>query len=323
MVEERGTHRMSQRTATVRQIRALRTAMGSVIANALDDPEVVEVLLNPDGSLWIDRVGSGRSATGIHLSSNAAERLIRLVAIAMGVEVHSGAPSVCVELLERGERFEGVLPPIVRAPMFAIRKRAIGVIRLADYVREQILTQTQSDFLRQAIRTRLNILIAGGPATGKTTLANALLQEVAITKDRVIVLEDTLELQCIAEDHIPLRTQRGSVSMAELVRSTLRLRPDRIVVGEIRGTEALDLLNAWGTDYPGGIATIHAGSVLAALNQLEQLVLQTAATTPRSLIARTIGIVIYIGVRGRARRIEDIVRVGASTTKGYRLRCIP
>ena len=323
MVEERGTHRTSQSNVTARQIRALRTAMGSVIANALDDPEVVEVLLNPDGSLWIDRVGSGRSATGIQFSSHAAERLIRLVAIAMGVEVHSDAPSVCVELLERGERFEGVLPPIVRAPMFAIRKRAIGVMRLEHYVREQILTQAQADFLSQAVRTRLNILIAGGPATGKSTLANALLQEVATTKDRVIVLEDTVELQCIAEDHIPFRTRRGSVSMAELVRSTLRLRPDRIVLGEIRGTEALDLLNAWGTDYPGGIATIHAGSALAALERVERLVQQAVATTPRSVIARTIGIVIYVAGRGRARRIEDIVRVGGRSAKGYQLKRIP
>ena len=322
MVEDRGIHRTSERTATGRQIHLLRTAVGSVIANALDDPEVIEVLLNPDGSLWIDRVGSGRSATGIQLSSHAAERLIRLVAIAMGVEVHSDAPSVCVDLLERGERFEGLLPPIVRAPMFAIRKRAIGVIRLEHYVREQILTQAQAEFLRQAVRTRLNILIAGGPATGKTTLANALLREVAMTKDRVMVLEDAVELQCTAENHIPLRTQRGSVSMAELVRSALQLRPDRIVVGEIRGIEALDLLNAWGADHPGGIATIHAGSALGTLERLEQLIQQAVAITPRSLIARTIGVVVYIAGYGRVRRIEDLVRVGVPTAKGYRLKRI-
>jgi type IV secretion system protein TrbB len=167
-----------------------------------------------------------------------------------------------------------------------------------------------------------NILIAGGTATGKTTLANALLQEVATTKDRVVVLEDTVELKCIAENHIPLRTKRGTVSMAELVRSTLQLRPDRIVVGEIRGSEALDLVKVWGTDHPGGIATIHAGSAFGALGRLEQLIQEVVATVPRSLITRTI-VVVYIAGRGRAHRIEDIVRVGVTTAKGYRLKRIP
>ena len=190
------------------------------------------------------------------------------------VEVHAGAPIVSAELPETGERFEGLLPPVVRAPVFAIRKRAAGVIRLERYVADGILTQQHVDYLRQAVKDRLNIVIAGGTSTGKTTLANALLQEMASTGDRVILLEDTVELQCVAEDHVPLRTKPGVVSMSELVRSTLRLRPDRIVVGEVRGREALDLLKAWGTGHPGGIATIHAGSALGALSRL-------GATDPR------------------------------------------
>jgi type IV secretion system protein VirB11 len=267
----------------------------------------------------VDRLGAGRSATGINLSPSTAERVIRLVAACIGVEVHARAPIVSAELLERGERFEGVLPPIVRAPTFAIRKRAIGVIRLERYVHEQILSQPQAEFLRYAVHTRLNILIAGGTSTGKTTLANALLQEVATTKDRVIVLEDTVELQCIAEDHVPLRTKPGVVSMAELVRSTLRLRPDRIVVGEVRGAEALDLIKAWGTGHPGGIATIHAGSALGALNRLEQLIQEVVITVPRPLIAQTIDVVVFIAGRGRARRIEEIVRVTGLTANSYEL----
>ena len=302
-----------------RQLQMLRTAMGPDIAGALDDPEVVEVLLNPDGSLWVDRLGSGRSATGISLHPATAERVIRLVAACIGVEVHARAPIVSAELLERGERFEGVLPPIVRAPTFAIRKRAIGVIKLERYVHEQILTETQAEFLRQAIRSRLNILIAGGTSTGKTTLANALLQEIAATHDRVIVLEDTVELQCIAEDHVPLRTKPGVVSMAELVRSTLRLRPDRIVVGEVRGPEALDLIKAWGTGHPGGIATIHAGSALGALHRLEQLIQEVVVTVPRPLIAQTVDVVVFIAGRGRARRIEEIVRVAGLSGTTYEL----
>jgi P-type conjugative transfer ATPase TrbB len=302
-----------------RQRQMLRTALGPDIASALDDPEVVEVLLNPDGSLWVDRLGAGRTATGINLGSATAERVIRLVAACIGVEVHARVPIVSAELLERGERFEGVLPPIVRAPTFAIRKRAVGVIRLDQYVSEHILTGSQADFLRYAVRSRLNILIAGGTSTGKTTLANALLQEVAATNDRVIVLEDTVELQCIAEDHVPLRTKPGVVSMAELVRSTLRLRPDRIVVGEVRGAEALDLIKAWGTGHPGGIATIHAGSAVGALHRLEQLIQEVVVTVPRPLIAQTVDVVVFIAGRGRARRIEEIVRVTGLNPTTYEL----
>lgn len=296
-------------TVASRQVRMLRTAMGPEIAAALDDADVVEVLLNPDGSLWVDRLGSGRAPTGVHLTVAAAERVIRLVAACIGLEVHSTAPIISAELPEHGERFEGVLPPIVRAPTFAIRKRAVGVIRLERYVEEKILSDAQAQFLRYAVQARLNVLIAGGTSTGKTTLANALLQEVAKTKDRVIVLEDTVELQCIAEDHVPLRTKPGVVSMAELVRSTLRLRPDRIVVGEVRGSEALDLIKAWGTGHPGGIATIHAGSAIGALSRLEQLIQEVVVTVPRALIAQSIDVVVFIEGRGAARRVQEIVRL--------------
>jgi P-type conjugative transfer ATPase TrbB len=306
-------------TAGDRRTRMLRTAMGPAIAAALEDPEVVEILLNPDGSLWLDRLGTGREPSGLSLSASDAERIIRLVAAHVRAEVHAGAPILSAELPDTGERFEGVLPPIVRAPTFAIRKRAVAVITLAAYVAEAILTAAQATYLRQAVRERQNILIAGGTSTGKTTLANALLHEIAATGDRVIVLEDTVELQCCADDHVPLRTRAGVVSMAELVRSTLRLRPDRIVIGEVRGGEALDLLKAWGTGHPGGIATIHAGSAEGALVRLEQLILEAAVTVPRPLIAQAVNVIVYIAGRGRARRVDDIVRVTGLTASGYRL----
>jgi type IV secretion system protein VirB11 len=231
--------------------------------------------------------------------------------------VHAGAPIVSAELPENGERFEGLLPPVVRAPVFAIRKRAAGVIRLERYVADGILTQQHVDYLRRAVKDRSNIVIAGGTSTGKTTLANALLQEMAATGDRVILLEDTVELQCVAEDHVPLRTKPGVVSMSELVRSTLRLRPDRIVVGEVRGREALDLLKAWGTGHPGGIATIHAGSALGALTRLEQLIQEVVVTVPKALIAEAVNVIVFIASRGRARRVEDIMQVNGLTAGGY------
>ncbi len=192
-----------------RRIRMLRTAMGPEIAQALADPDVVEVLLNPDGSLWLDRLGSGRAPMGVTLSPADGERIIRLIAAHVRAEVHAGKPLLTAELPETGERFEGALPPVTPGPVFALRKRAVALIRLEDYVVDGILTSDQAAFLRTAVRDRQNILIAGGTSTGKTTLANALLDEVAATGDRVIVLEDTVELQCTAHDHVPLRTRPG------------------------------------------------------------------------------------------------------------------
>ncbi len=309
-------------TAIERRIRMLRTAMGPIITQALEDPEVVEVLLNPDGSLWLDKLGSGRAPVGISMTPVDAERIIRLVAAHVRAEVHAGAPILSAELPETGERFEGVLPPVVKAPAFAIRKRAVGVIRLDHYVTDNILTVHQADFLKKAVRARLNILIAGGTSSGKTTMANALLAEMAVTGDRVIILEDTLELQCSAEDHVPLRTRPGVVSMSELVRSTLRLRPDRIVIGEVRGAEALDLLKAWGTGHPGGVATIHAGSAMGALTRLEQLILEVALTPPRALIAEAVNVIVFIAGRGRERRVQEIACVTGFDAHSYSLTAV-
>jgi type IV secretion system protein TrbB len=319
-VNDAATKRVGNLTTVLdRQTRMLRTAMGPAIAAALEDPEIVEVLLNPDGSLWFDRLGSGRAPSGLKLTSQDAERIIRLVAAHVRVEVHPGAPIVSAELPATGERFEGVLPPVTRAPVFAIRKRAVGVISLAQYVLDGILTEGQALSLRQAVRDRRNIVIAGGTSSGKTTLANALLQEMAATGDRVIILEDTVELQCMADDHVPLRTKPGVASMTELVRSTLRLRPDRIVVGEVRGPEAIDLMKAWATGHPGGVATLHAGSARGALTRLEQLIQEVVVVVPRALIAEAVDVVVFICGRGRARRVDEIVRVTGLDADGYRL----
>ncbi|MDP9962964.1 type IV secretion system protein VirB11 [Variovorax paradoxus] len=302
-----------------RRIRMLRTAMGPEIAAALADPEVVEVLLNPDGSLCVDRLGTGLAPTGTKLPPPVAERIIRLVAAHVRAEVHAGTPILSAELPETGERFLGVLPPVVRAPSFAIRKRALRILSLAQYVVDGILTEDQAAFLRQAVRERLNIVVAGGTSTGKTTLANALLDEIAQTRDRVLILEDTVELQCRSDDHVSMRSEPGVTTMADLVRATLRLRPDRIVVGEVRGAEALDLLKVWGTGHPGGIATVHAGSARGALTRLEQLVQEVSVTVPRALIAEAVQVIVFIAGRGRARRVREIARVIGHDSEGYQL----
>jgi type IV secretion system protein TrbB len=298
-----------QSEAVSRGARMLRTALGPAIAAFLEDPAIVEVMLNPDGRLWIDRLSTGLADTGERLSAADGERIVRLVAHHVGAEVHAGAPRVSAELPETGERFEGLLPPVVAAPAFAIRKPAVAVFTLDDYAAAGIMTPAQAAVLRRAVAERRNILVAGGTSTGKTTLTNALLAEVAKTADRVVLIEDTRELQCLVPNLVALRTKDGVVSLSDLVRSSLRLRPDRIPIGEVRGAEALDLLKAWGTGHPGGIGTIHAGTGIGALRRLEQLIQETVVTVPRALIAETINVVAVLTGRGSQRRLAELVQV--------------
>jgi len=287
----------------------LRTAMGPTITGWLEDPAIVEIMLNPDGRLWIDRLTGGLSDTGKRLSAEDGERIVRLVAHHVGAEVHPGSPRLSAELPETGERFEGLIPPIVAAPAFAIRKPAVAIFTLADYARAGIMRAEQAELLCDAVSERRNILIAGGTSTGKTTLVNALLAEVARTADRVVLIEDTRELQCNAPNLVALRTKDGVASLSDLVRSSLRLRPDRIPVGEVRGAEALELLKAWGTGHPGGIGTIHAGSAIGALRRLEQLIQEAVVTVPRALIAETINVIAVLAGRGAERQLVELAVV--------------
>ena len=292
-----------------RTLNMLRTAMGPMITKALDDPDVIEIMLNPDGRLWLDKVGLGRFDSECRLEPDEAERVVRLVASHIHQDVTASAPIVSAELPGNGERFEGVIPPVVTAPCFSIRKGAVSVFSLQDYVDAETMSHTQAEALRYAVSSRQNVLIVGGTSSGKTTLANALLAEVSKTGDRVLILEDTRELQCKAEDTVALRTHGQNVRLSDLVRSTLRLRPDRIIVGEVRGPEALDMLKAWNTGHPGGIATVHANSAKAGLARIEQLILEGAQTVPRALIAEAIDVIVFISGRGSRRRIETIARL--------------
>jgi type IV secretion system protein VirB11 len=208
------------------------------------------------------------------------------------------------------------LPPVVAAPAFAIRKPAVAVFSLEDYVAAGIMTPEQAGALRRAVSSRKNILVAGGTSTGKTTLTNALLAEIAKTSDRVVLIEDTRELQCKAPNVVALRTRDGVVSLSDLVRSSLRLRPDRIPIGEVRGAEALDLLKAWGTGHPGGIGTIHAGSALGALRRLEQLIQEAVVTVSRALIAETVNVIAVLSGRGADRRLSELAHVAGLGTSG-------
>ncbi|API58607.1 P-type conjugative transfer ATPase TrbB [Tardibacter chloracetimidivorans] len=319
---------MSEAVSFERRRAMLRSAMGPTIAAALADPAVIEIMLNPDGVLRLDRLGEGRVDTGTRYDPAQVERIIRLVASHARTEVHAAAPIVSAELPPHGEgageRFEGVLPPVSLAPCFSIRKPAARIYTLLDYVHDGIMPAETAQLLSMAVVERRNILVAGGTSSGKTTLANALLSEMARLDERVLIIEDTRELQCAAPDVVALRTRSGGatgvggVSMADLVRSTLRLRPDRIIVGEVRGKEALDMLKAWNTGHPGGIATVHANSAVSALYRLEQLVQESVVTVPRRLIADAIDMIVFISGRGLARRVETIAGVaGLDPDGGY------
>ncbi|MGF7156117.1 P-type conjugative transfer ATPase TrbB [Novosphingobium gossypii] len=320
-----GTRPIPDTLAAERRRAMLRSAMGPAIGAALADPRVIEIMVNPDGMLRLDILGEGRVDTGVWIAPDQAERIVRLVASHARGEVHAERPIVSAELpphgASAGERFEGVLPPVALAPCFAIRKPATRIHTLADYVADGIVTGEGAKRLRDAVLGRCNILVVGGTSSGKTTLANALLAELATIDERVILIEDTRELQSPAADTVALRTRTGFVSIADLVRSTLRLRPDRIVVGEVRGPEALEMLKAWNTGHPGGIATIHANGARAALHRIESLVQEAVVTVPRPLIGEAIDLIVFISGRGLARRISSIVRVdGFDPASGdYRL----
>ena len=307
-----------------RRNRVLRSNLGEKVANALADQSVVEVIVNADGRLWVERIGAGRQMTDHVMAPQRVEAVIRLLAASMGDAVNDAAPSIAGVLPESGERFQGLLPPLVRQPCFTIRKRPERIFTLGDYVEQGVLGEPAADQLRRIVSARQNILIAGGTGSGKTTLANALLAEPGFQGERVILIEDTPELQCAALDRVEMLTKRTppTVTVTDLVRLTLRMRPDRIVIGEVRGPEALDMLKAMNTGHPGSLTTIHANGTRDALMRLEDLTGEAIATVPRRTIAHAIDVIVYIERTPEGRCIKEIATVDLDQRNDYELRRI-
>ena len=302
---------MQHPDALGRKNAALRQAMGPVLAGALAESSVVEVMVNADGGIWIERIGQGRAFSGERMAAADAERILRLVADHAGEVVTRDRPLLSATLPLTGERFQGVYMPVAASPCFSIRKRPEVIFTLGDYVDGGIMTEAQAALLRQAAAARDNLLIAGGTGSGKTTLANAVLAEPAFRDDRVVIGEDTPELQCSALDQLALLTKRTEpvVTMTDLVRAALRLRPDRIVIGEVRDGSALDMLKAWNTGHPGGLATLHANSAREALSRLEDLIGEVSPVIPYRAIGQAIGVVAFLKRAPRGRVLESILRV--------------
>ncbi len=299
----------------------LRRQLGQRILAAIDDPKITEIIINDDGGVWFEAHGKGMHEAGLSFGSSQVEALIGTVAAALGTVANAGNPIIEGELPIGGIRFEGLLPPVARRPCCVMRKPAQVLYTLDDYVRDGILSAGYAQILRGAIDRRLNILIAGGTGSGKTTLAGALINEMVAHSDpneRYVIIEDTLELRCRARNLVQLHTAEAA-DMTRLVRTTMRLRPDRIIIGEVRGGEALALLKAWTTGHPGGVTTIHANSAAAALMRLSSLVQEAGVPPQPELIAETINLIAFIVRTPAGRRVTELVRLtGYGIDTGFR-----
>lgn len=276
-----------------RHLKMLKTAFGPVIADLLENKNIIEIMLNPDGKLWAESLITGKFFTDVTLNQQQAQNIINLVASHHQTIANSEHPEISCDLPESYARFQGWLPPVTVAPCFTIRKRAISIFPLEYYLETKSITPHYANLLKQAIKDKKNILIAGGTASGKTTFANALLHELKDSNERIIILEDLPELQISVVDYVKLMTT-ATKTMRDLVKGTLRMRPDRIIIGEVRDGAALELLKSWNTGHPGGICTIHANSPEATLQRLEDLIQEAVAIIPQRLIHETIDLIVFM-----------------------------
>jgi len=300
----------------------LRRQLGPQLLAAIGDPKITDIIINEDGRVWLEAHGKGLFAAGFSLPESQRESLIGTVAAALGTVADADHPIVEGELPLERIRFEGLMPPVVRRPCFAMRKPAQVLYTLDDYLRDRIISDAQVEIFRAAIDRRQNILIAGGTGSGKTTLAGALINEMVARSDpneRYVIIEDTLEIQCRAQNLTQLHTAEAA-DLGQLVRATMRLRPDRIIIGEVRGAEALALLKAWLTGHPGGATTIHANSARAALTRLSSLVQEAGVPPQPELIAETINVIAFIARTATGRRVTEMARLEAyDAREGFRL----
>lgn len=302
-----------------RLIQLLKNQFGPAIWALLTQDDVEEVMANPDGRIWTERFGLGLQLTDYTMTPEARESVIRIVASSNDDVCDSANPSVGAVLPGIKARFHGLVPPVSPAPAFSIRRRATRIYTLDDYCDDGIMTLQQAEVLRKAATDRENILIIGGTGSGKTTLGNALLQVISQTGDRILTIEDTAELQCAAPNHLAIYVRPEiDYTWQQAVKDSLRLRPDRIIVGEVRDGSALDLLKAWNTGHSGGIATIHANSARRGLTRLESLIREVSRSVPRDLIGSAIDLLVHIKRTREGRTIDEIQRVTGFVDGNYR-----
>jgi len=304
----------------------LKQDLGPLVLSALSDETIYEVLLNPDGILWVDGY-QGKREYGI-MTAAAAKNLINTVASVSDEMITYKNPSFSGELwVEIKEdfklfRFQAFIPPVVAYPAFAIRKRAGQVIPLDNYLIDGIITLEQANIIKESVNTRKSILVIGGTQSGKTTFCNAILDCVANThpQDRVIIIEDTQELKCNVKDSVTMRSSPMK-SMNDLIFDSMRMRPDRIIIGEVRGKEAHSLIKAWNTGHPGGVSTIHANSAESGLLRLEQLIMEAGVAPVPEAIAEAVNVLIFIQKTNKGKKGRQVTSVlklnGYDKNRGY------
>ena len=307
------TNRAVENEVWERRLRVLETCLGRSIMQYMHDDNVTEVMVNPDGRLWLDTFDKGVVSTDVVMEPEDTKRIIYMVADISGQVIDlkvdpSLQANIPASRLFSNCRFQAELPPIVNAPSFNIRKHSKIVITLDDYVRQGAMTEMQRQVILDAIHGKKNIIAAGGTGSGKTTLLNAILAEISTLGDRIVTIEDTKELKCTAENYVALSTT-DTVDMDNLLRKTLRLSPNRIVVGEVRGKEALTLVDAWSTGHRGGCSTVHSDSAHDTLFRLEDLVSRVSVSSQQAGIARAIDVIVYIERRAVSRTIAEVLSI--------------
>jgi len=292
------------------------------ILSALQDPETVEIMVNADGRIWQEKLGQKIQHIG-NIQAPQVEAVIKTVAGFHGKEVNRFNPIIEGEFPLDNSRFAGQLPPIVTSPTFTIRKKAIKIFTLEQYVETGVLSPRHSDVIKDAVRKHRNILVIGGTGSGKTTLINAIINEMVLCDpdERIFILEDTGEIQCAAQNFVQYHTTL-EIDMTQLLKTTLRMRPDRILVGEVRGPEALDLLDAWNTGHEGGAATLHANDALSGLTRLESLISRNPSAPKEimPLIAEAVDMVVHITRTPNGRKIQQIIEVQGFKRGSYQIK---
>lgn len=311
---------MSAREESARRLMdKLRRELGNEILSWLEDAAVIEIMLNSDGALWVERLGRPAERLGA-MPAHRAEALMMTLASLKGRVLDHRDPVIECQLPLDGSRFAGTIEP-VNTPSFNIRRRALKVFSLADYVRAGVMSESQRSILSRAITRRRNILVVGATSSGKTTLANAVIAHIAETnpEHRLVIIEDTPEIQCAAPNAIIMQTSEH-FDMRRALTHAMRRRPDRIIVGEVRGGEARTLIEAWNTGHAGGVATVHANAAEAGLARLEMLCAIGGAPAMREAIAHAVDLLLFIAPTPEGRRVEEIRRVkGLSASGHYRL----
>jgi P-type conjugative transfer ATPase TrbB len=297
---------------------AMLETLGASVVALLDDDSVIEIMRNANGVLCVERLGSAIEESQIKLSDRATETFIRLLASLAQELCNDRSPSLAMKLPYWHARFQGLLPPLVESPSFSIRKHRPHVYDLEHYVRSGQLKPEHYECLIEMVAQRQNIIIAGGTGSGKTTFANALLQKMA-AGDRIITIEDTPELILQSKTGLQIITKSSiGYDARAAIRDTLRLRPDRIVLGELRDGACLDLIKAWNTGHAGGLTTLHANSCELALMRVESLIAEVSVNIPRELIAQTVHAVVYIERSGARRVVTDIKKIIGLENHTYR-----